>query len=418
MFALTEDVDCQLILTIKGNQVYDRIIIARYAYKLDFDYINREIAFSATHEGVNISLDDIQNTHLEARSLINPIEKSKKLFPIISEGTPMGAWQIPGKLNPGPWLIIPDNTESTSVRPGLFIEQGETLCREGSLACAISSDGNRIYLIEQCIQMMADDYQHKDWHFVFEFLAAFQHLPAAALDLWKCFASNPYGLTAMLFKADDDMHSAVLDLVSDLPVLWEMIPFAAWHNAAENWVSYINATAPNEEIGKMLLISTLQQRFERMKEASGLLEIYSRILSSEFLSIDDEELNRSKLFNEAIVFSILSGLSDRLKGRHVADEKWTYFRELNFVSIIGTLPPNLSPLFLQQSRDMDTVLQAPIAMALNNIPRFEGKIRLNKETVYKFRMLKDFDSEWFTDAFVFTTSYLYGQKLMNKDVTE
>jgi len=408
IFTLSEDLDCEIRLTLVGNREYARLKLFRYSYQLWAE--NGLLAIHHAYDRGIPVIDCAESLQLELHSLMSPGEPGKILEAINSEGVHTGQWRLPEGLAPGPWLAMPALDQGLSVRPAIIpVADDGTLTNEGLCgAIAIAKAGQRSEAIAECIEQMAGDYTHPDWKLATDTLQAFCHLPATTLDLWDGFAHQPRAMAMLLAVADQNNSEQVLQLAEDLPFSWELVPFGAWLAALFSVKNFVENNAP-EGMAKLLVESALEQKLSLMGEADPVLAKVILILRQRLLDRDEPGLKEAApLVVPGIIDQLIASASGELRGQHGADEQWPQFDGSLLADLKRAAPAGIEGLFTRQAWDVAGVRHAPIAMAFraNAMPP-EQRPNPGKTDLYQLRRIREFSPEWYREAFGLTTLYLY-----------
>ncbi|MCG7870976.1 MAG: STY4851/ECs_5259 family protein [Candidatus Thiodiazotropha lotti] len=408
LFSLSEDLDCRIELSLEGNRTYGRLQLARYTYQLKFEYDVISLS-SARYRGV-VEQEVIDGLDLEAHSLLSPIEHGREMTPCHSQGVPTGEWHRPSNLSPGPWLVMPVQGQDSSVRPTILGVPGYVPSDNGRLrdAIAIAGEAERRDRVSDCIEQMLNRYDHKDWPFVFETLSAFQHLPATTLDLWDCFARNARAMAMLLITADETSFQKVINLADELPFTWELVPFSAWLSSLTAVKEHIKESAP-DGMAEMLVEHIIKQKLEYIAEADDLLEKVTWILSEIIIQKPVDGLSDARpLGAPGVIDVVLDSASGQLRSRQGADAYWPVFNGNLINRVRQVTPDSAHSLFTQQAVFMQSVLQAPVAMAIRAHALPAGEIDNPRNTeLYQIQQIRRFDEQWYKEAFEWTVFYLY-----------
>jgi hypothetical protein len=410
LFSLSEDLDCQIDLTLEGNRVYRRLRVGRYEQQLKLTDENMIALVSSRYRG-HVEQSVIDGLELEVCSLLHPIERGYPLKPCITEGVRTGEWFCPLALKPGPWLVMPAKTQNAAVRPTIYVQPGYLRKEDGRLrdAIAITDERERRDAISTCLRRMADDYGHKDWRFVFETLDAYKHLPATTLDLWDVFAQHSDAMAMLLIAADETDYQSVVNVADQLPFIWELVPMGAWFSALNALKQYILNSAP-EGIANALAEHAVKQKLSFMFDADSILERPAKILAAVLLNEHDEEMSRSPLFTTVpnLINQMLEAASADLRKRQSADVHWPVVHG-HFLSWVRESAPEIcDSLFTQQAAYMTSVLHTPVVLATRVAARTGVQIATpSPADLFALKQVRTFDDVWYREAFGLTLLYLH-----------
>jgi hypothetical protein len=408
LFALSEDLECQVELTLDRYGKINRLKIARYTSILKI--CDHKVALELASYNGNVDQSLVEDLTLEAHSLLNPVERGKELNACLSQDVATGDWQIPVNLKEGPWLIMPSRGQNTPVRPTLFLSAGFKPGINGGLrdAFSIASEFERKNRIGECIQQMQFRYDHKDWRFVYENLSAFEHLPATTLDLWGCFAHNPSAMAMLLIAADETNYRSVISLANELPFSWELVPFSSWLSALTSLKEFIVKSAP-VSMTEAVLDNVVKQKMEYVSTADKLLEKVTWILTEIILQKPNSALNDARPYGVPGIIELSIGdVSGKLRARQGALTTWPNYHGSFLDDIRNVSPATFWPLYTNQADYMAPVLHAPVAMAIRSHALSTNYIHSPTNTeLYQLQLIRHFDEIWYQDAFELTVLYLY-----------
>ncbi len=414
LFSLSEDLDFRIELTLAGNHTYRRLKLARYTCQLQVS--DHAITLDAAGYRGSVEQCVVDDLVLEVHSLLNPIDHGRELKPCLTQDVPTGEWYRPKNIDPGPWLVMPAKGRTAPVRPSILVQPGYIPSGNGRLRDAIAThdERERRYQIGECIQQMLSKYEHKDWGFVFETLEAFQHLPATTFDLWDCFAANHRAMAMLLIRADETQFQQVIDLANELPFAWELVPYSAWMKSLLVVKDFVESSAL-EAFKDSSVTHEINQKLSFVAEADVVLEKVAWILSEMVLGKPVDELKKAKPFSfPGVIDGALNAESIKLRGRQGADVFWPVFRGRIIQQIRELSPDPTQSLYTHQAEYMQSVLHAPIAVAIRAYALPDGETyHLTNTELYQLQLIRHFDEDWYKDAFELTVLYLYAIDELN-----
>lgn len=416
LFAMSEDLDCEIRLTLRGRRQYARLRLARYAYQLEID--GDRLAIESTSHGNAVDLDLSEGLALELHALLDPQEPGRALTDIRSEGVHTGQWCLPSNLKPGPWLAMPAGHEKTQVRPRIVPVEGCEPSDKGCLrdAIVLPDKRERDAAIAACITRMAVDYSHPDWPLVKQTLVAFAHLPATTLDLWDGFARHPSAMAMLLVVADQSSYEQVLKLAEELPFNWELVSLEGWLAALSAVKDYIEHEAP-EGMAQRLVESVVEQKLGLMTEADVVLQKLVLVLRQRLLGISDSDLiqARSPAAANVIPDLILQEVG-KLQGQQSADAMWPLFDGQLLSELYRSGPTEFQRVYPHGAPYMKAVLHAPVAMAYRACAMpAQDRLDLKRTDLYQLEKIRAFAPEWYREAFGLTVLYLYATNALLTD---
>ncbi|WP_129125929.1 STY4851/ECs_5259 family protein [Geomonas oryzae] len=226
------DASVEAIVRI-GSAISARLRIARYESRLVRE--NGRVSLDASGFR-GISEDALIELPVMAMRLDFPGEDAVRLSGFTSEGVATGAWEFnPQQREPGSWLIFPREDASLSFRPTIWPVDGYATT-EGLIATAIGipQEVPRVMALDKAIQTISGDFLDNGWADVERLVTQLGHLPLVTLDIWRCFARSAHGMAALVIRFSSLPISFVERFASELPFVWETVPFTAWLVAMTN----------------------------------------------------------------------------------------------------------------------------------------------------------------------------------------
>jgi hypothetical protein len=115
-----------------------------------------------------------------------------------------------------------------------------------------------------------------------------------------------------------------------------------------------------------------------------------------------------------VIDQVMRPASDDLRRRHGADEQWPLFDSDLLDDLKKAAPKAVQRLFGTQAWYMSPVLHAPIAMAYRAFAKAQFTLpKPDKIDLYQLQQLRDFDPDWYREAFGLTTLFLYATDSFN-----
>lgn len=413
LLSFTKDLDCKIQLVLSSTTTNRRLFLARYSL-----VITREggtLVLKPAQYGADLGYFTFDDFEFEVRSLTNPAGKGIFLEASLSEGVRTGQWELPDSLAPGHWLVVPNGKHQQSVRPTMIEYSALPSRGDGRIrdAMSLNDETSRRRAMIDCIRNMSQDYSHKDWSLVFDTLSTFNQVPATTLDLWDCFVQVPNSMAMLLVCANDETYQGVIELAEQLPFSWSLVSIQAWISSLALLKKSIKNSAP-DSIATSLIELALTQKCSQILEADSVLLVATLISKEIVLEVQDQQLVE-------LAIRSLDSLSEELRERHLAEEKWPQMRSDFLSRIRETAPSACSPLFTNQRDGMESVLHAPVAMALRTGSQEVTDRYFPKNTdLYELHRIREFDEVWFREVFSHTLALLYLTKEISfvDDTTE
>ena len=276
--------------------------------------------------------------------------------------------------------------------------QGEKALAEASeLMQAIHAPvrATRQAKLQALVSAMATNAEHPDWPHVFDHLRLTRTYPASALDLLQYLAHVPEAMILALLRSADEEFDLVWSLAEQLPFSWYLVPVTRWLRAAECHFGALRAGLGDyDPDGTMLwdMFGEFRQRvtshqpfFQSVCDWIGERLFPDRQMANNVLAI----VHRDR----SILTALIQEHEQELQARHDADVRY----------------PD-GPLVMERTRQPDFPEQfryvrfsypyRPVRCA----PFVAAQISLDaekssEELLFELRQLRDFDPEWFDNAF-------------------
>jgi hypothetical protein len=354
------------------------------------------------------SVDELEGLEIKAMRLSQPEQAPVKLDPTVSQGMAMGIWKfLPEQRNAGPWLIYSSDASETLVRPLLWNIPGHTTperVRTIHAAVCIDDPMDRTQTFQVLFTEMAEDSSHSGWEYLRSLWRSYQHLPLSTFQVWKDAVQNHSLLAAMAVHLDSEILNR---LEEELPVMWELIPIAAW-------LKVLNAYRVNlmAAIGDATLVkSIVGDSIDRVSGLNDVMSTVARVVRQKLLNITDDELKFMQLPTAAgMTASFLTSPHQALLQRQ-ADSLWPQFLKGETQHAWDRLPGDLQLLMPGNQFHRATVVHLPFVLVQN---LFISDVEvMDPIHVFKYRRLKQFDEDWYSASFNYACGF-WSQKI--KDV--
>lgn len=409
------------VISDRGKMYPQNIEVARYDITLEPCRISGEVIIPEDEvENLPVVCDKLS---LRAFPLADPLCEPEEL-----ESTGQGRWRFAEERRAaGPWLITGWDGDWCRVRP-LCWTIGEPPLREEtddvrSLAevVAVAGRGQRELAFRDFVQVLADNPGHSDWKRVDGYFPHIKALPPSSFDIIQSLVRKKKASAMALLRAGEEMFDTVWVGLERLPFAWHLISVDAWLYAASLRKDYlVESLAP--------LLDTLGGTMEPLIEASfSFFFKQAPVRVHGFESII--ELLKSRLFH-ADLGPLQSCLTQT--GRHMlrpvclapeeqemmqrhADDLWPIAPDLLmewWTRSLEVIPPELASLWNVGGSFRASVINAPIAAA------FSAGFNLNvpRKLVLKLRALRNFDQQWFDNAYGCVLAMCIGYRIENKTI--
>jgi len=388
LLSMTRKLDVSACLEIhaRTGTVVAKLEVARFDVEFTPDKEQRRVNLSPG-EVSRLEEDWQSRVIVKMIPLWNPAEEVRELQRISEENTT--AWQLPDDLRPGPWWILGCDGDWARFRPLLWSVHSHTEARvkEVSLTPTLeeaicSPNQTRPKLLADLVDALASDPTHPDWMRVFEYFKLAQTYPASALDLLPALTRSHEAMALALIRSSEDQFESVWAMAHQLPFSWHLLPAQSWKIAIDRYYfQTIRITLGEVDANGMMLLGL----FNRFKQSAVAHQPFFKCICDWIHGSIKMEMDSS---NEAIRQQECA-----LQERHLSNEQWP----IGSTTMEITSYPDFPELRRYQTiaEHLRPVRCAPFVTAyfnLNNRPCPE-------DLLFELRQLRDFDREWFDEAF-------------------
>jgi hypothetical protein len=403
MLALANSLDATAHLTIEHTgQAYATLTVAQFDVCFTPDQINNRILL--TMDQVNLLEEGWQN-RIQVRLIklwepdCDPIPLSRNL-----ESDEV-AWDVPDMLEAGPWWILGLDGNWARFRPLLWRVTSEQLIQEPlperSLPSAIriSDQETRKTKIREVLSEMATDPNHPDWPRLFHYIELAAPYPASSLEVLRCFAREPRVQAMALIRSNEAQFGQVWNLAHQLPFSWHLLPANFWCMAAFDHFGTLRKTLENHGLDTRLAyeqFKSFKQLASRRQPFIEAISDWIRIGLFPFLAYPPEADELASMLalamnNRQALLNRLEEAMQNLQGRQDEGAQWPMGHTILELS---HLLPQLQR-YPNQPQYRRPVLCAPFLAVHLNL----NDITCSDDLLFDMRKLREFDREWFDEAF-------------------
>lgn len=400
LLSMTRKLDAGACVEIhdRTGSVAAKLEVARFDVEFQPDREHRRVTLSSVALS-RLEADWQSRVTVKMIPLWNP-GAEPTVLPRDDEATG-AAWRVPETLPGEPWWILGCDGDWARFRPLLWIVPTEESANESgppsSLGQAVCSPNEtRPERLRELVKTLAQDPAHPDWTGVFEYFKLSRSYPASTLDLLPALARHPEAMALALLKSSEEQFDGVWSLAHQLPFSWHLLPARCWQAAAERYFEHLrDALGSMDADGSMrfgLFEGFRQRAVGRQAFFSPLCDWAQetvfpnkpihRIGELSVPKNEPERLNR-----------IIGAYEQSLQNRHNENEEWTQGPRVLEIAERPDFPenrryPKLYPPFR-------AVRCAPFVAAYFNL---NGKT-CPEDLLFELRQLRDFDRDWFDEAF-------------------
>ena len=401
------DASVEAVIRI-GREISTKLCIARYESRLVRE--NGRVYLDAS--GVRgISVEELATLPVMAKRLESPGEEAIRLSGFTSQGVATGAWDFaPEHREPGSWLIFPPVDASLSFRPTIWPISGDAIT-EGAIATAIGfpEEVARTIALDKALETLSLNFLDDGWADVERLVAQLGHLPLVTLDVWRCFARSPKGMAALVIRFSNLPIGFIERFASELPFVWETVPFIAWLEAMKNLKRQCNAWYG--PAGAALLASHLDNRIAELTSYHPALYTVLGVARAAATGETPPEIQSFRQLGVDAMGAILflgedCPLQKLLRSHADTDDvgvQWpVYFKNGKLRTLTHA---KYSPFFCKVDLGFhDSVVNLPILLAAQVAANDSEEWFGDPDLIHELRKHIAFDPDWFTEAYFWTTA--------------
>ncbi|MFS6537590.1 STY4851/ECs_5259 family protein [Idiomarina loihiensis] len=332
---------------------------------------------------------DFANLKVELINLADPNEKPEVLSQRLSNGEPIGVFELPQRLTT-PQLAVPQKTSAVSFR-AIFIPPTESTVLSGEVR-SLEKAAQHYHPVHNTdaftpvLDAMATNLEHSGWRYLDKLLESYAHLPLATFEAWKALSKHKGCLSLLPFATKQAVETVLEVLQTQCNVVWELVPLDYWNEAQKRYKVYL------EKLGfpEPLVAKYLQDRTDAITGFMSLPELFS---------VDSK--------NKAMYPILINTWKDDLL-RHSADVK------VRWPQHYGTALQRAVLINFKEMASFDVphefqtaVMYFPIAAAAVVMGKADWQELLGTNHVNYFllRQLMEFDRDWFNPVFQCALSF-------------
>lgn len=396
MLAMTGDLDAFVNLRIVDDtgKPLANLTVARFDVALEPDFAEKRVLLPP---------DDLRRLGNDWQERVTvkmlPLWEPSTTQTDLERDDTAPAWKIPDALQPGPWWVLGYDGDWARFRPLLWVVEGERTEAESSQLVEAICEPNpeiRQEKLRTLVNALAADADHADWPRLFGYLQLTRTYPASSIDLFQHLREAPEAMVMALLKSADEEFNLVWSLSDQLPFSWYLVPVTAWLHAAERYFGVLR---------------------DRLAD-SGSDE---RILKDQFTDFRERVTSRQPFFR-----SVCDWIGERIFPDLHLDKPVLPLARTQKSLIISSFVPDLELMLLDHHDPAERFPPGPIVMELTEQTNFPERFRYNylsypyrpvrcapfvaaqisldaqdysEALLFELRRLRDFDAEWFDNAF-------------------
>lgn len=422
LMSMSSDLDANIRVSVECNgRTLGSLRFTRYQYAIERNVSTGQVTLAATAQMA--AVDSLMETRIRA---IHLIEQSQQcdLNPIFSEGVPVGSWEfLPERRMPGCWMIYPDKDSKIDFRP---IAWGVADCfatpakqydgLRGILSIADKTE--RMEALFERLAWLADKPNNYDWEILQGFVDTLGHVPLASFDAWVALAKCPSAMAMAILRLEG-FHEAIGKRISgELPFEWMLVSPIQWLNAVSKFKEFNLTELGKSERALRSLRHDIEEKTERIRRANPALEFSLNYALQAGLGIEPASKETQRLLAAPDVFALpycesvmnpeaskLQQLFQRaslqndgpvtLKRRAVE-----YAKQSEYASIFTNIR-------IPSDDWKYSLVMVPFMVAEDVICGRVDDWLQDPSQLHAVREYRDFDPEWFDDAYQLGTFVSY-----------
>lgn len=413
LLSTNDNPDAEVVAIIRVGAVEQfKLCLARYAARLE-------------KSGGAIGLDRVKGIPIEtlaslpvlALRLQRPGDEAIALPSRDSEGVASGMWDFsPEKREPGSWLIYPGVDAALPFRPTLWPVPGEVNADSRlAQAIGIADPDERQAALDQVVAAMAANFLEPCWLEIERLAGQIGYLPLTTLDLWRRLARSPQGMAALALRFGNLPQGFLDRFDQELPFAWETIPFVTWRRAMECLKRQYEEQFGVEK-GTNLFSIYLRDRIEDLTAKHGALAYLLGIASSAFLSASKRQVEALKHVGQRALGQLFDGpdsLSMKLRQHHAEDQWPTGFNPI--LESARSQNVVVRMIRLQTPGYLNGAINLPLLLAAQVATDKTCDWFLQPTFIDVLHIHRDFDPEWFDEAYNLTIAHCLAEGLLDAE---
>ncbi|MBB1089755.1 hypothetical protein HUU61_00480 [Rhodopseudomonas palustris] len=408
LLATTGELDAHVTVTVetgRGERLA-RLLVTRFDCHLQPDRSSNQVFVPVEQRG---RFGDDGATRLDCQ-MIPLWAPAREPIPLTRAAENDWHWTLPAQLEAGPWWILGVDGDWARFRPLLWTvfsdAPSDDVDHASALAAAIRAANReqRTAQLQSALATLGSNPNHPDWQLLLDAIRLTRDYPPQTLEVLQQLISQPRTLALALFKADDDFE-IVWELAQQMPFSWALLNSAVWQDSA---TAHFNAL--REALAHVDLEADAQETlvFDSFQTFRARITQHRRYWAHLCDWLQERLFPQQPLKGSAL--QVIRGLGDgwleehlaaellALQARHAADERWAESAAL--MSAMRTIDW-WRPTAIKPAPHYSAVVRyAPLFAAHCSV----NGIVTNESLVYQFRMMRDFDCDWFDAAYAIALS--------------
>ena len=250
--------------------------------------------------------------------------------------------------------------------------------------------------MQALVRALATNAEHPDWRpRLFDYLHLTRTYPASALDLFQHLVHVPEAMILALLKSADEEFDLVWSLAEQLPFSWHLVPVTGWLLAAERHFGALRAALADYDPDGAMVWGMFREFRQRVTSRQPFFKsvcdwIGERLFPNDVL--DNSELAMARC-DESILTALIQAQEQALQARHSAEERYPQGPRVMEQARHPDFPASFR--YERLAQPFRPVRCAPFVAAQMSLQSQHSSEAL----LFELRQLRDFDPEWFDNAF-------------------
>lgn len=430
LFSLSEDLDAYVDLSVRsGANKLGYMHVVCYSSSLESEQLaNGSSLYLSDLEGVSLADHKAVAPTLTIKPLHFPEERGFELKPFELNGLNTNQWMLPNlSKHNGPWLVYEAKINS-KIRPKLVVvtdleqdEQcSETLASTLRKAIAEGSFTERRVKLDEAIDNLANDPNHKDWQIVDAYVAEFNLLPLTTFALWERFIKNDLAMAQIYFRYIDqqDKTHYIDNFSQELPFIWECVSPKSWQTAFLQKKSQLEQALNLLPDGHMLLVKQCLSWLETLSHLCVTSNVIVKSLKHSVLGQKDKLFTAFSGKGAAqVAHDFLMSRNDESHYQQLvrrnSEESWPSLTDELTNRLVPDKNPKAIMLLQLLIKDLpkwrSSVVLTPILLGIYHASNEDIGVINSALDIHSVRNVMRFDKSWFKTAYLVGYVYALGQ---------
>ncbi|EGQ7705180.1 STY4851/ECs_5259 family protein [Vibrio cholerae] len=310
-------------------------------------------------------------------------------------------WVFPNEYaKPGAWLIFSDDVQR-NVRPLMWSKELELLSSPENrfeAAAAIGVRNQRLEAFATACGQLATEFDAPEWPYI-KALLAFDSVPLTTFDVWRSAVTKPEFMLAMLLAANKKECERIWLFSQQFPLLWQSVKVRKAIKVVEAF--YASRLSMYGEDFADIIRSQIKTKLDALVSRYSGLDSLADLLMHKI-----DPSHPSKKINHAAYMQKIFDLRNDLSNRY--DEAYwpCDFAAHIIASVTRRVDRQLANVCLTSNNVYrNNVMNAPVLLALSTCG--VAKLTINPEIVHALTQYRNFDAEYFEQAFSLTHQMIF-----------